>query len=565
MKTIVIPLACLAVLLVFIGSASADFQTHVVYQQGEEPCTVGDYYFEYDDLQDNYCIDQACFGPNPPAGCNIATNEGGCHNAIQEAYWNASGTYGDTIVICPGTYRENIYMIGAGATNLTIKSHSQNPNDTIIEAKDPNEYVFYIHAGQFRTISGLTITGATGDGDPVWGCARRHNNDGTPDYLTSGPNTPELPPQPCSGLRFYSNTNGSVVKNNHITGNNHGIIVKDTYWGWSFFTFIEENDIYNNEVGVHLRYGSNSYVINNQIHDNTSDNPNLGYGTGIRLIDTWQNKVVGNSVSNNSTGIELGSYEYWSYPPGEATSDNRIYNNNIYDNVVDDKPMPVPLTHSPLIVYCSDGICQHYWYEPILQVGNYWSDWDGITVPWPAAYFDEYPRLLPYDYSSPDLDGDGFANYADNCPDKYNLDQVDDLPAPDGNGIGDVCDCSDQYKLRNITDMIDDINHYGNFNLAYDYKGTLECRDEHGLVVPCMWDKFQLRAGNLNENITITYNPGDGQTPGDDRRRRYVYFFNGYDCNYTANNGVTTLKGQMTVESGNLVIRNGTLVVAKSN
>jgi hypothetical protein len=39
----------------------------------------------------------------------------------------------------------------------------------------------------------------------------------------------------------------------------------------------------------------------------------------------------------------------------------------------------------------------------------------------------------------------------------------------------------------------------------------------------------------------------------------------GYDCNFSASNGVTTLKGQLTVSSGNLVINKGTFKVAKSN
>lgn len=646
MKNIFVPLICLAVLLFIISSARADFKTYVIYQEGEEPCTTGDGYFEHkknendlycspifyekgtnscDDgfagfsdeyhefLDENasltYCVNtpykdvverfnyqnqkwvldknDVAYAKEPTGTARNDSNRF-CRNAIQDAYYRIAGSYGDTIIVCPGAlneqgeyvpYKENIKRFGS---NETIKSYSQNPEDTIIEAIDPDRNVFYVIGGHLHTIAGLTIKGATGEGFDTGGgqfaCIKRYNFDGEPESFF------ESPTQPCAGIRFYG-TRVNFAYNNHITGNNHGIIVKDTYWGWSFFTFIENNEIYDNEVGVHLRYASNSYVNNNRIYDNNTDQ------IGISLVDTWQNKVVGNTIENNGTGIEIKAslidHEVWGlYPEGEATSDNRIYNNNILNNtqqVYDDKPEPVPITKGVLSVYClgsSGEECQHYWYEPVLQVGNFWSAYpgeddgsngrtpdDGIGdtyIPWPAANYDEYPRMLLYDYSSADLDGDGIANYADNCPDAYNPLQED----IDGNGRGNACECSDNKQVRNMTDEIDFVYYYGTLNSAYnvtDNEGY--CYDEvEGKMKskPAKWDKFQIRAGVYDEDLEITYTPGFC-TGGDIDHRKYINFFNGYDCNYTANNGVTTLKGELKVSSGNLIIRKGTFKVAKSS
>jgi len=52
-----------------------------------------------------------------------------------------------------------------------------------------------------------------------------------------------------------------------------------------------------------------------------------------------------------------------------------------------------------------------------------------------ASVIPEVDAFMP-DGSPTDLDGDGKPNAADNCPNKYNLDQHDE----DADGVGDVCD-----------------------------------------------------------------------------------------------------------------------------
>jgi len=69
---------------------------------------------------------------------------------IQWAVDNA--TAGDTIIVRDGIYTENIKV----NNSVTIKSLSDNPSDTIIQANDRSHHVFEVHADNV-TISGFTL------------------------------------------------------------------------------------------------------------------------------------------------------------------------------------------------------------------------------------------------------------------------------------------------------------------------------------------------------------------------------------------------------------------------
>ncbi len=80
-------------------------------------------------------------------------NTGEFFSTIQAAVDAASD--GATIVVYPGTYVENVDVY----RQLTIKSNSGSPIDTIVRASSPGDHVFYVSANNVK-ISGLTITGA---------------------------------------------------------------------------------------------------------------------------------------------------------------------------------------------------------------------------------------------------------------------------------------------------------------------------------------------------------------------------------------------------------------------
>jgi len=62
-----------------------------------------------------------------------------------------------------------------------------------------------------------------------------------------------------------------------------------------------------------------------------------------------------------------------------------------------------------------------------------------------------------------DTDEDGINDVCDNCPNKYNPNQEDSYP-PQGNGIGDACDCESNFNCdHNVdaTDIMLFLEHFG--------------------------------------------------------------------------------------------------------
>jgi hypothetical protein len=85
--------------------------------------------------------------------------------------------------------------------------------------------------------------------------------------------------------------------------------------------------------------------------------------------------------------------------------------------------------------------------------------------------------------SDSDTDGDGIVNTSDNCPDDYNPNQEDIYP-PEGNGIGNACDCEGDFDCNSTvdaTDLTSFLNDFGRsafFNPCTDAapcKGDFNC------------------------------------------------------------------------------------------
>ncbi len=440
------------------------------------------------------------YSENPDSVCTTGNYY---YSAIQEAVDNVQED-NETITVCPGSYSENV-RIFFGLVNhvrwgLTIKAHDPDPANTTVTAFNSDMNVFYIHAdgGAAITISGFTITGATG-GVP---CISDVQN--------------EAQQQPCAGIRVFGLEEGYFT-NNILTGNNHGILIKDSSHEWGFFSFINNNEIYNNEVGVKLKYGNYIYLWNNYIHDNTAE--------GVLLEDTFNNNITNNIIeSNGSHGVSIQSINR---PDAKITSDNTVYHNNLIDN--NNAATPQVFDMFPEL---------NYWNEQILLRGNYWSDWDGFTRPWPGPDYDNYPVSAPLDFASADLDSDGTVNHDDNCPDVPNPAQYDN----DGDGIGDACECNDTDHVM-IGGLSEGAGFYTTLQNAYDGLFQYWQIQGHGQYIgyPAI---LMTRAIHSTENLVFD-------------KDMFVTLQGGYDCNRTIPNGVTKVKGQMHLSKGTYRIKTG--------
>jgi hypothetical protein len=290
---------------------------------------------------------------------------------IQSAINDANN--GDTIIVSPGSYRENINFLGKAIT-LT----SQNPNNpnivaaTIIDGNqpaDPNKgSVVTFSSGEKNNsvLTGFTITGGTGSWLPIawhlhqvyWnrcgGGAVCYNmseptisknvfvnniaGQGGGIYVYGDPVNPANPSNPSVHVR-------PIITNNTFTGNSaivgHGFVPPDSNYpngdhgdGGAIVGFqgcdavitgnvIQDNFADSYGGGVHLRQWSKGLIQKNLIYENQSL-----LGGGIHITYNSSPTVIENTIKQNiSTGFGGGGiYVYYYSEP--SISNNVIIQND---------------------------------------------------------------------------------------------------------------------------------------------------------------------------------------------------------------------------------------------
>lgn len=256
------------------------------------------------------------------------------HNgeSIQSAVDNA--THGDTIIVEPGTYYENVTLT---TYDLVIMSQSGNPEDTIIQGDG-----FYLTGdAQEITIKGFTLKGT----DTSYGinlgqfsnCIIEKNkilNYGTGIdtnlYSTFTINDNEI--SNCAsgvfvGECYYS----AIVKNNRISNCGTGVVVGD-----SGYSQIENNTIIENEQGMALMYEGRADITGNTISfnkkcgiydkaDASSKIYNNYFNNTVNVIfddyqdypNTWN---ITSTAGKNIIGGPSIAGNYWAKPDGTGFS-----------------------------------------------------------------------------------------------------------------------------------------------------------------------------------------------------------------------------------------------------
>ena len=184
---------------------------------------------------------------------------------------------GDTIIVRPGTYNENVDV----DKPVEIRSYSQNPSDTIVKASNSGDHVFDVTADNVY-ISGFTVTGATGSGKAgiIYNSnnCRIENVDASNNYY---------------GIYLGSSSN-NIIANNTVSNNNYGIYLWD-----SSSNTIANNTVSNNKYGICLGYSSNNTITNNTVLNNDD---------GIYLKSSSKNFIYLNNFINNIDNV----YSYYS-------------------------------------------------------------------------------------------------------------------------------------------------------------------------------------------------------------------------------------------------------------
>lgn len=232
------------------------------------------------------------------AGAAVTTvGSGGGENytSIQEAVNNAQN--GDTILVSPGIYRENVKV--TKEVSIISNSASENQiNRTYVLGAVSNDDVFFVNSSNV-TISGFYISGGPSSGE--W-------------YEV--------------GI-YLDGTDNCSVNSNALIFNDVGIALNDS----------QRNYINDNLVGI----GYSGIVLVGSSENNLSDNWLAANGEGILLNNSVNNTIFNNTATANGIGIFFGTSGRNTITSNfiakndygiiaEIAEYNNIVNNSLYQN-----------------------------------------------------------------------------------------------------------------------------------------------------------------------------------------------------------------------------------------
>ncbi|WP_164888579.1 NosD domain-containing protein, partial [Methanosarcina sp. MSH10X1] len=293
---------------------------------------------------------------------------------------NSANPQGDTIIVYPGTYTENIDI--SKTNNLVLMSASGNYSDTIIASNGTARNVISANSRANLVIKGFTISGAATEQSGIYlqnckDCVIENNqflNDAMGVYVRSSGNTTirNNIATKTGGIGTGRGINiqqsySSNVSNNTISNQNFGIYLSSTSTGnkisrnnitqsANHSITLERSDaniLENNNVKSHARYGillsdssnnilrnnnvsdgtngiylvtspeyiaSNTFTKNNTISGNTVD---FGSQHDIMLDNTTDNNITGNTISSSPYGVAVR------YSNNNILTGNNAYNNTL--------------------------------------------------------------------------------------------------------------------------------------------------------------------------------------------------------------------------------------------
>ncbi len=289
-------------------------------------------------------------GPNSPQTIHVP----GDYNSIQEAIDSAAE--GDTVIVYPETYHENIDFLGK---QITVRS--ENPEDpeivaaTVIEADEVGPTVTFIRGeGREAILDGFTILNQFEDNESIYLSSSgptirrniisadfgiRMNHPYTPLYIPEEPFTG--PYTPAAGVKTAPLIEGNTIRDcaksgiyyyyaspeitgNLITGNGEDVGANGGLCAWFSHPVITGNTITGNKAGLggglYFENFSRPVIMNNTITNNTAS-----LGGGIYFDSPTYATIDGNVITGNRAAPGAGIAVNFSAMP-------RITNNLLAGN-----------------------------------------------------------------------------------------------------------------------------------------------------------------------------------------------------------------------------------------
>jgi nitrous oxidase accessory protein len=281
---------------------------------------------------------------------NLQQNTNDSYQSIQEAINNAN--HSDTILLSPGTYRENLII------NKSITLKGQHKNKTLLQPTDTSypailiqnhnvhinnitiinaSIAIYIVSNKNITNTVITNTILQNNTAGIFLGQQSHHSSIYKNtiFSTNG-----------DGIYLYNSNHNKIYQNNISNQSNYGIVLSNS----SQYNMIHTNTLTNNEQGIGLKRWSNTNNITNNILCNNT--------FAIHILHCFKNSIYSNIFCNNTYGLYLVdcsnniisnnslTYNYYGIYSLDSinntiTTDN-IFSQNTYDNSQRSKTFQTP-------------------------------------------------------------------------------------------------------------------------------------------------------------------------------------------------------------------------------
>lgn len=417
---------------------------------------------------------------------------------------------GDTVLVAPGTYVEEITFSGKA-----IKLFGERGRDlTFIEP-----------AGGVGTI--VNFSSGEDSRSVIRGFTIRNNPDGYAILCnSSSPIIEECDISFCTfagdGGAIRCIASAAIITRNLIHDNVGGNTGGGIGGKGTSPLQISYNEIYDNTAANGPAIGFVSQSANISIHHNLIRNNTSGGGFGGIYVNGPNSKIYNNTIVDNSKGITLLNSD------GSVIRNNIIASNlsaglsavtstydynDVWNNGSENNHGPNGIEANPRFVDESARDYSLQLISPCIDAGDpdpQYNDPDGSRADM-GAFQDNCDHTI-------DSDSDGIGDNCDNCPNIPSPDQTDS----DGDGIGDICDnCPTTFNPdQNDTDT-DEFPDACD-NCPDDYNPLQTDVDGDGIGDAC--DACPFDAGNDIDgdeicgdldNCPNSYNPGQDDSDGD--------------------------------------------------